>query len=101
MKGDTSTRLPRDSANRLPDFLKGENVICPECKRAGMKSKVYIMGSTSTLMAVNPYYDEEGNYHSGDPNWRTTRYNCSNGHLFTRATRDGDEPIVEILRGEE
>lgn len=56
---------------------------CPECKKKGLKSKVYIGSMTSTLMAGSQYYDEEGNYHYNDPNHTTTYYSCSNGHKWS------------------
>ena len=57
-------------------------MICPECKKQGLKSRVYDRGCTVTLMGWSPYYDEEGNYHSHDPNRRTQGYECSNGHFW-------------------
>lgn len=55
---------------------------CPECKKLGLKSKVYVGASSTTLLAFTPYYDEEGNYHHNDPNVITTSYTCSNGHSW-------------------
>lgn len=60
-------------------------MICPECKKQGLKSKVYIGGSTSTLMYCQPFYDKEGKYHDHDYNSHTTTYSCSNGHHWTES----------------
>ena len=57
-------------------------VICLECKKQGLKSKVYPGGSTTTLMYCQPFYDEEGNYHHHDYNTTTTEYSCSKGHKW-------------------
>jgi len=57
-------------------------VICPACQREGRKSKVYSMGSARTMLGWNTYHDEEGVYHSHDPNEVKTGYRCENGHMF-------------------
>jgi len=53
---------------------------CPDCVKEGTRSRLTILGSTATLMGHSPYYDEDGNYHSHDPNRIRTEYNCSRGH---------------------
>ena len=58
---------------------------CHECIKEGRTSKLYSNGSTVTLMAFTPYYDEDGAYHSHDPNKRTNHYTCGNGHRFSTA----------------
>jgi hypothetical protein len=58
---------------------------CPECIKEGKKSKVYIGCTTSTLIAPVQYYDEDGNYHSSNPNTMTTQYSCSNGHHWSES----------------
>lgn len=55
-------------------------MICPECKKQGLKSKVYPSMSWTTAMYFPPFYDEEGNLHHHDGNTTTTDYHCSNGH---------------------
>ena len=59
---------------------------CPFCEKEGKVSRVYVGASESTLLAWTPYYDEEGNYHSNNPNRITTRYSCSNGHEWSEST---------------
>jgi len=56
---------------------------CPECVAEGKRSKVYIGGSSSTLMAGKTFYDEDGKLHDHDPNSYGTDYRCSNGHRWT------------------
>lgn len=56
---------------------------CPTCKENGEKSRVFPGPTTTTLMSRNVYYDGDGNYHSHDPNTKTTKYTCSNGHEWT------------------
>ena len=57
-------------------------MICVQCKQQDKRSKVYPGQSFTTLMAANPYYDEEGVYRSNDPNVTTVDYECSNLHRF-------------------
>lgn len=61
-------------------------MICPECKKQGLKSKVYPGSSTRTLMYCPPFYDEEGRYHHHDSNITATEYSCSRGHKWTEET---------------
>lgn len=59
---------------------------CPVCEREGLKS-VITGGSycTTTAMGWDSYWDEDGKYHSHDPNWRCQNLQCSQGHsLFRR-----------------
>lgn len=58
-------------------------VFCPECQEAGDRSKVIHHGGTSTLMGWQPYYDEDGYYHSHDPNRTKWSYSCTNGHKWS------------------
>ena len=62
------------------------NLICPECKKEGKKSRVYPGASTTTLMYCAPYYDEDGEYHHHDSNWHDTDYRCSEGHRWSERT---------------
>ena len=56
---------------------------CPICKKEGLKSTVSIGGCWTTLLGFTPSYDEDGKYHSNDPNITTCDAWCSNGHSFT------------------
>lgn len=60
---------------------------CPECVKAGQTSRVTVGMSTSTLMSGSSFYDENGDYHSHDPNTTETDYACSNGHQWQESTR--------------
>jgi len=80
---------------------------CPGCQLSGDTSKVYINGTTKTLMGWRPYYDEDGNYHSHDPNRATTGYSCSNGHEWSITSTPscpntecsyGDEPTIAFRK---
>ncbi len=56
---------------------------CERCTRAGLKSKLYIGGSITTLLARgDDYYDENGKFIDDNPNTITTSYSCTNGHSF-------------------
>ena len=55
-------------------------MICPECKKQGLKSKVYQWGTSSTLLYWQPFYDEDGKLHCHNRNTIMTDYDCSNGH---------------------
>lgn len=63
-------------------------MICQECDKQGLKSKVYggDIGYT-TAMYCRPYHDEDGKYHLHDFNTTSYGYECSNGHTFTRTIR--------------
>jgi hypothetical protein len=65
-----------------------EKVFCEECQKEGLKSTVVSLGTFSTCMGWNPFYDEEGRYHAHDPNYRNERLNCSNGHVFIRPIKN-------------
>lgn len=53
---------------------------CPQCAFDGEKSTLRIDGSSCTLMGYSSFYDEDGIYHSHDPNRITSGYLCSRGH---------------------
>ena len=53
---------------------------CPECVKLGMKSVLHASGGITTLMCGQYFYDEDGVYHSHDPNLTTTEWHCSQGH---------------------
>ena len=63
-------------------------VLCSACVRNGMKSTVRRGATTTTLTAVDEFYDENGVYHRDDPNTRTTTWWCSQGHQWVE-TRGG------------
>lgn len=63
-------------------------MICPKCKEEGRTSSIYVGNSTTTLMGNTPFYDEQGQYHSHDPNNVNTSYHCSNGHRFMTSGRN-------------
>ena len=48
-----------------------------------------------TLLYFQPYYDEDGNYQSIDPNTYTTEYTCSNNHSFS-VSKCGDIEKITI-----
>ena len=56
---------------------------CPDCVDLDQKSKVYPKGGSTTLMGWDPYYDEDGSYHSHDPNHHTQSFSCSYGHKWS------------------
>lgn len=60
-------------------------ILCPECRKEGRKSKVYIEDMTSTAMNCGGgFYDENGYFQPvEDCNTVTTYYRCSRGHTFT------------------
>ena len=57
-------------------------MICPECKAQGLRSTVHSGGGSITLMGFSPYWDEDGVYHSHDPNQVSVSYHCSGGHSW-------------------
>lgn len=61
---------------------------CPQCVKEGKKSIVYPGSSSTTNMHWDPYYDEDGKYHSHDPNHHTKDYCCSKGHMWIKSGLD-------------
>jgi hypothetical protein len=57
-------------------------VICETCATEGQKSIVTSGGACTTLMGFQSYYDEEGVFHSHDPNRTTADFRCSRGHAW-------------------
>lgn len=55
---------------------------CPACVEAGERSEVYPQGCGVTCMGWSPHYDEDGNYHTHNPNKAGGLFRCSNGHRF-------------------
>jgi hypothetical protein len=70
-------------------------MICEECRKQGLKSKVFIGMQTCTAMYSDSYYDEDGNYHFHDPNITTTVYSCSNDHTWTVKTSGRRCPVSD------
>jgi len=62
---------------------------CPECVKAGKKSRVEVVGTTSTLAHAPLIYDEEGRPRWRDPNIHRTTYRCSEGHTWVETTKPG------------
>jgi NAD-dependent SIR2 family protein deacetylase len=58
------------------------------CKEQKLRSTVTGGGGYSTSMGFQTYNDEDGNYHSHNPNTRSASYSCSNGHMFTISGQD-------------
>lgn len=57
-------------------------MICEKCKEEGLTSKVYTESMAHYCMAWEPYYDEQGVFHSHDVNHNGSLYRCSRGHVF-------------------
>lgn len=62
-------------------------MICPYCQKEGKTSRLYPNGGTSTLALGESFYDEEGRWHTHDPNIHTSGWYCSNGHRWVEKTR--------------
>ena len=56
---------------------------CEECVKEGKTSCVYPGMSSTTLLAWQTYYDEDGKFVNDNPNRTTTSYKCSRGHSWT------------------
>ncbi len=61
---------------------------CPECMKEGKKSCVMISYSSTTDMGWQPYYDEDGEFHSHNPNWKGRTLSCARGHTWHESYRD-------------
>lgn len=59
---------------------------CPQCVKEGLRSIVRSHGGTVTCMGWSPYYDEDGTFHSHDPNRHANAFSCGNGHQFTQTS---------------
>ncbi len=71
---------------------------CPFCVELKHKSRVYPGMGATTLMGWSSYYDEDGQFHSHDPNVTTTGYRCSEGHTWQRESLS---PCPSCLYGRE
>ncbi len=57
---------------------------CEQCVQEGRKSRLYAPTSSFvTAMMHHPYYDEDGNYHVHDGNWRSSEWSSSNRHRWS------------------
>jgi hypothetical protein len=66
---------------------------CQKCVANGLRSRVHVGMSTSTLMGWTPYYDEDGEFHNDDPNIHSTDYSCTQGHSWSVSSQRGKETI--------
>lgn len=76
---------------------------CPACVELGYLSKLYMdSGSFTTLMGWSSYYDEDGIYHSHDPNRHSTGGRCSQDHQIYWSSYSkcpaGDYERDEVVR---
>lgn len=58
---------------------------CTDCGSNNQESRVYPQGTLTTAMAVDEHFDELGNHHMHDPNYKTTTYECTEGHTWTES----------------
>lgn len=68
----------------LGPFYGTNELRCPVCVEQNLRSSVHSQGTTATCLGFRPYHDEDGVYHSHDPNRRTTYYLCTNDHSFQK-----------------
>lgn len=65
---------------------------CPECIKQGLRSRVKPDLTPkirhAVYIIVKTYWDEDGVYHSHDPEITTTHYLCSNGHEFSKTRQN-------------
>ena len=64
-------------------------VFCPVCVKESLKSTVRSGMETYTSVDWFPYYNEDGAWHSDDPNIGTTKWYCSQGHEWTETCQHG------------
>ena len=73
---------------------------CPECVKEGKASRVYMGVGARTLMCEERYYDEDGLFHSHNPNGHTQAYYCTQNHNW--ATTNYDQcPSCNFNKGRE
>lgn len=57
---------------------------CYQCGELGLESIVIPDGNAHrTLMGSEDYYDENGHFHSHDPNYSRAPFRCSRGHSWS------------------
>lgn len=59
---------------------------CAECVAEGERSTITPLGGYTNLLGWSPFYDEDGVYHSHDPNKHVSMYHCSRGHMWEKVT---------------
>jgi len=64
-------------------------MICPACQREGKQSRIKLLGYIVTSMCAHEFYDEQGRYHSHDPNSMSTSARCSAGHQLAIVVKHG------------
>lgn len=57
-------------------------MICPLCKKTSHPGKVYLREASEELQAVDVFWAGL-RCHIHDPNRRTERWNCEDGHCWT------------------
>lgn len=62
---------------------------CTKCKESNMKSIVYQIYSSRTLLNHFPYWDTDGMYHHHDENIDSFGYRCSNDHTWEESKMTG------------
>jgi len=62
--------------------IGGQTMLCPECEKAGLTSRVKPSWFRTTTMLCLPYHDEQGQEHLHDGNWTSPSYRCSRGHVW-------------------
>ncbi len=62
---------------------------CPECQNERERSVVRGGYGTTTCMGYETFWDEDGAWHSHDPNFTTASYRCSRGHDWSASTLSG------------
>jgi hypothetical protein len=75
---------------------------CPLCVEQGLRSTVRSLGATVTLLGHRPWWDEDGVYHSHDPNRHTMEFCCSKEHIWRSVSHlpcpagdyGGEEPTI-------
>jgi hypothetical protein len=57
-------------------------VICPECSKRGLRSKVYQGACETRIGSSLMWFDENGDPHISNPDGIKCQYECGNGHKF-------------------
>lgn len=87
-RGSVARNALREVLGAGDDPEKGEpRMICNECQKEGLQSKVFPGHGSCTLMGVYVFFDEGGKKHVHDPNITTMGYSCSNGHKWAEKER--------------
>jgi hypothetical protein len=81
--GAESTQSGAGVLSELWCEMLGEVMTCPHCDENCGSSKVTAEIGEGTTMGWFPFYDEQGLYHSHDPNKYIIHYSCTNQHYWT------------------